>query len=286
MNDDYGIYHPSPLTTKVEALKRFLEEDIGYFDLTSMVLPEVSTVIGRLFTKEDCVLAGLEEAKTIFGLLGVEVMALRHDGEDITVGESVLRVRGNVSRILAGERVVLNIMSRMSGIATLTRHLLFMARKMNPTVRIACTRKTTPGFRFFEKKAVMLGGGDPHRFRLDDAIMLKDNHLRVMRDIEKGIKLAKSLSFVKKVEVETESIEQALKAADAGADIVMLDNMSSVEARACYRALKESHPEIIVEVSGGITPENISEYAESADVISLGYLTHSYRSVDFSLELE
>jgi len=286
MNDDYRIYHPSPQTTGGDALQRFLEEDIGYGDISSMALPVDRTGEGRLFTKENCVLAGLEEAASVFGLLGIPALPLHRDGEKIQAGKTVLRVRGALRGILAGERLALNILSRMSGIATLTHSLVTRTRELNPDIRIACTRKTTPGFRFFEKKAVISGGGDPHRFRLDDAIMLKDNHLKALGDIKEGVKRAKSLSFTKKVEVEAETIEQALKAAEAGADIVMLDNMSPIEARACYNALKGAHPHIIVEVSGGITPENILDYAESADVISLGYLTHSYRSVDFSLELE
>ena len=188
----------------------------------------------------------------------------------------------------------------MSGIATLTHDLVSRTRAVNPDLRIACSRKTTPGFRFFEKKAVMIGGGDPHRFRLDDCIMLKDNHLSslgVLEDpdnihndsaggsITSGVKEARKFSFSKRVEVEVATRKGAVEAAGAGADIVMLDNMEPMEVKETYLLLKDHFPSVIIEVSGGITPDNIMDYAEHADVISLGYLTHSYRSVDFSLEM-
>ncbi|MCK4614442.1 MAG: carboxylating nicotinate-nucleotide diphosphorylase [Thermoplasmata archaeon] len=259
---------------------------MGYGDLSSNIIPKGKTGEGRIFVKQDCTLAGIEEASGIFGILGVPVLPLAQDGQGIRTGETVLKLKGGIRRILAGERVALNILSRMSGIATLVRSLVERANEVNPNIRIACTRKTTPGFGFFEKKAVILGGGDPHRFRLDDAIILKDNHLRSMGSIAEGVREAKRSSFTKKVEVEAEALKGAMEAAEAGADIVMLDNMSPRQAAESCKKLKERFPGIILEVSGGITPDNISEYAESADVISLGYLTHSYRSVDFSLELD
>jgi len=218
-------------------------------------------------------------------MLGIPVKLIGKDGRRNGSGDVVMGIRGDLVNILAGERVALNILSRMSGIATLTRTLVERTRSVNPDIRIACSRKTTPGFRFFEKKAVMLGGGDTHRFRLDDCIMLKDNHIRKLTSIQEGVERARTFSFTKKVEVEVETREQAAEAARAGADIIMLDNMDPVKAGECYGMLKEMQPNVIVEVSGGITPDTIMEYAANADVISLGYLTHSYRSVDFSLEV-
>ena len=277
---------PSRLTTDTAALESFLREDLGYGDISSNVIDPDLTGAGEIFTKEDCVLAGAEEADWIFRYLGLSTKTQAKDGQSLKNLEQVLTVTGNVRGILAGERVALNIISRMSGIATLTHTLVSMTRNVNPHLRIACSRKTTPGFRFFEKKAVIIGGGDPHRFRLDDCIMLKDNHLKRMGSLEEGITKAKSFSFSKKVEVEVESIETAERAAAAGADIIMLDNMSPEEVRKGYLLIKNDHPHITIEVSGGITPENIMEYAKYADVISLGFLTHSYRSIDFSLELK
>ena len=159
-------------------------------------------------------------------------------------------------------------------------------RKANGKTRVAATRKTTPGFRYYEKKAVILGGGDPHRYRLDDAILIKDNHLRVVGSVSGAVLRAKEASFTKKVEVEVESLGDAKVAAEAGADIILLDNMSPQQARECAEAIKTIDPRILVEVSGGITPESAPKYAEAgADIISLGWLTHSSRAVHFSLDV-
>jgi len=285
MDPDFRIHHTSILSTDVKSLKRYLREDLGYGDLSSRVLIDGGMAEAEIISKEDCVLAGVEEVAVLFGMLKVPVWVLAEDGCKIGNQERVMRIKGDVRSILAAERLSLNILSRMSGIATLVNSLVERARELKPGIRIACTRKTTPGFRFFQKKAVIIGGGDPHRFRLDDCIMLKDNHLSRLDSIREGVKRAKEFSFTKKVEVEVEDLDSALEAADAGADIVMLDNMDPASAEKCYSSLKERYPSVIVEVSGGITPENILDYAEHADVISLGYLTHSYRAIDFSLEV-
>jgi nicotinate-nucleotide pyrophosphorylase (carboxylating) len=174
---------------------------------------------------------------------------------------------------------------RMSGIATQTKALVERCRKMNPHVRIAATRKTTPGFRYFEKKAVMLGGGDPHRYRLDDAFIIKDNHLRIVGSVKEAVRRAKKGGFTKKIEIEVENLRDALEAVNAGADIIMLDNMTPKEAEETAKKIKEIKKSVIVEISGGITPDNIIDYAKFADVISLGWLTHSTKAVDFSLEI-
>jgi nicotinate-nucleotide pyrophosphorylase (carboxylating) len=160
-------------------------------------------------------------------------------------------------------------------------------KKINPMVQVAATRKTTPGFRFFEKKAVILGGGYPHRMRLDDAFLIKDNHLKMVPTIEEAISRAKTSKYGvqgKVVEIEVETFEDAQRAADAGAHVVMLDNMTPEQAKMCYYKIKNINEDILVEISGGITPENIQEYAPYADRISLGYLTHSISACDFSME--
>lgn len=285
MTQEYHIMRPSLLTTDGEALRNFLMEDIGYGDLSSQTIDGDVEGEGVIFVKEKCILAGLEEACGLFGILNVPVAPLKHDGDEIEKNVTVLKINGNLTQILAVERVALNILSRMSGIATQTNELVMKTREINPHLIIACTRKTTPGFRFFEKKAVVIGGGDSHRFRLDDSIILKDNHLKVFESIREGVMKAKQSSFTKKIEVEVEDLTGALEAAEAGAEIVMLDNMDPSTASECYLSLKERYPKIIVEISGGITPENITQYARHADVISLGFLTHSYRSIDYSLEL-
>jgi nicotinate-nucleotide pyrophosphorylase (carboxylating) len=152
-------------------------------------------------------------------------------------------------------------------------------------VKIAATRKTTPGFRVYEKKAVVVGGGDPHRYRLDDAILIKDNHLRVVGSITQAVSKAKSVSFTKKIEVEVETIEQAVEAAKAGADIIMLDNMSVEKVEVASLAVKKLNDRVLIEVSGGLTAENAHRYAKHADILSIGWITHSARAIQFNLEI-
>ncbi|MFQ6107579.1 MAG: carboxylating nicotinate-nucleotide diphosphorylase [Thermoplasmata archaeon] len=263
----------------------FLKEDIGHGDITSEALIGDVDARARITAKEDCVLAGLEEAKTIFDHLGVQTESSCRDGQRIESGIAVLRLEGGAKRILAGERVALNFLMRMSGIATLTHELVRRCHERNPNVSVAATRKTTPGFRYFEKKAVRLGGGDPHRFRLDDAFLIKDNHLKIVGSVKEAIKRAKAGHFNKKVEIEVEAEEEALEAAGAGADIIMLDNMPPDVGRAVAERVRQISP-CTIEVSGRINPQNIVEYADFADVISLGWITHSVRAIDFSLEIE
>jgi len=174
---------------------------------------------------------------------------------------------------------------RMSGIATTTSNVVRECKRLNPAIRIAATRKTTPGFRFFEKKAVILGGGDPHRYRLDDAILIKDNHLRVVGSVTQAITKAKNASFSKKIEVEVETMEQAVEAAKAGADIIMLDNMKAEQVEVAYLAVKKLNDHALVEVSGGMSPETAPKFARHADILSLGWITHSSRAVQFNLEV-
>ena len=169
----------------------------------------------------------------------------------------------------------------MSGIATTTHELVSRLSH----AKVAATRKTTPGFREFEKKAVILGGGDPHRFCLDDLILIKDNHIAILGGIAEAVSKAKSYSFTKKVEVEVESLAEAKTAVDAGADIIMLDNMTPEQAKECFNLIKSLNSQIYVEVSGNITPETAPAYDDCADIISLGWITHSVRSLHFSLDV-
>lgn len=263
----------------------FLKEDLGHGDITSDALIGDVEASARIFSKEECILAGLDEATVIFDHLDVETSTEVKDGQRIEKYSTVLQLRGGAKPILAGERVALNFLMKMSGIATQTNRLLELCRQKNPKVSVAATRKTTPGFRFFEKKAVKLGGGDPHRYRLDDAFLIKDNHLKIVGSVTEALKRAKAGHFNKKVEIEVETEEEALEAAQAGADIIMLDNMSPDVGRAVAGKVRAIAP-VIIEVSGGINPQNIADYADYADVISLGWITHSVRSVDFSLEFK
>jgi len=266
-------------------IRWYLDEDTGKGDITTNLLlgqedPELKAVIAA---NEDCVAAGLDEAEEVFREVKVQVMRKILDGEEISKGTEVMALQGSARGILGAERVALNFIMRMSGIATGTRALVKRSRRLNPGVKIAATRKTTPGFRYYEKKAVALGWGLTHRFRLDDMVLIKDNHLKLVRSITKAVRQVKSSGYIGKVEVEAENVGQALEAARAGADSVMLDNFTPAEAARAYRALKRLRKDVEVEVSGGINPGNILRYAKHADVISLGALTHSARSVNFSL---
>ncbi len=268
-------------------IQEYLKEDLGSGDITSdLVIPPDELARGKVMCKEDCVVAGLEEASVVFKELGAKTVRIAEDGSEARKGDVVLEVVGTARAILAGERLALNFIMRMSGIATLVNGLAKRARKVNPEVRIAATRKTTPGFREFEKKAVMLGGGDPHRSGLYDAVLIKDNHIRIAGGVAEALRRARRGSFTKKVEIEVETPEDARVAAQEGADIIMLDNFGPEKVKTAAAELKGINPEVLIEASGGIRPEEIERYAEGADIISLGWLTHSVKSIDFSMEIE
>jgi len=243
----------------------------------------------KLFFREPGVAAGLEEASIIFQTLGCTVKCKALDGDKILPNKVLIEVEGTARAILAGERTALNIVSHMSGIATITSRLAEECFKVNPNIRIAATRKTLPGLRELEKKAVVIGGGDPHRIRLDDCLLIKDNHLKLIPSITEAIRIArKYASFTKKIEVETESLEQAIEAAQAGADVIMFDNQTPTEVQSYLEKLAKLglRNGRIYEASGGITLENALEYAATGvDVISLGALTHSAKSLDVKLEV-
>ncbi len=276
--------------TTVEELLRFVREDLGRGDVTSEVLiPEGAVVRAIVIAKESGVLAGIEECRELLRYLGIEIKNSMRDGEELREGSVVLELVGNARKILGIERTLLNLLGHMSGIATLTRSLVEEAKAVNPKVRIAATRKTLPGLRFFEKKAVSIGGGDPHRFDLSDMVLIKDNHLKIIDDVAKAVREARrKAGFAKKVEIEVTNAKDAVEAARAGADIVMLDNMTPDQVGEALRALSRAglRERLLVEVSGRISKENLAEYARlDVDVISLGMLTHSARSLDFGLEI-
>jgi len=230
-------------------------------------------------------IAGVKEIEKLFKLFCLEVLIHHHDGDTVTPGMKVMTIKGNARAILKCERLALNILMRMSAIATATNDLVTKCRKINPSIKLAATRKTTPGFRYYEKRAVVIGGGEPHRYQLSDAVLIKDNHLKIIGSLKKAMEKINSVKFLKKIEVEVTTQKQALTAAKLGADIIMLDNMNPEQVKKTYTVLKELRPELIIEVSGGITPDNITKYAKYADVISLGWLTHSVPAKDFSMDV-
>ncbi len=266
-------------------MERFLEEDLGFGDITTDLLVEEKEGTAVIRANEDCVLAGLEEAAYVFSNLGARALPNGKDGDDISEGVCVLTIEGDVRHILYGERLALNLLMRMSGIATVTKEISSACRSVNPNCRVAATRKTTPGFRFYEKKAVVLGGGDSHRYRLDDAILIKDNHIVAVGSVGEAVRRAKAASFTKKIEIEVESLAQAEEAVRAGADIILLDNMSPDECGRVACAVRSMRGSVLIEASGGITPMNAPEYAKHVDIVSLGWITHSVRAIGFSLDM-
>ena len=271
----------------MDDINRFLQEDLGKDgDITSNTLFTNECTTAAITSHENCIVAGLEEASEVFRRTGARSSLLINDGDFVKAKTDVAEISGPVKAILSGERLALNFLGRMSGIATETRKLVELCRKINPAVTIAATRKTTPGFRKYEKKAVVLGGGESHRQGLFDAVMIKDNHLRCVGSLEDAIRSVKDTIRDKIVEIEVENEHDALLAAHLAVDVVMLDNFDVASAKVTFKKIKEINPKILVEISGGITPENISDYAVCADRISLGYLTHSVSNKDFSLDIK
>jgi len=270
-----------------ELLRRFLAEDAPYGDITTgSIIPDTE---GRaaILSRETGVIGGLEEAIFLFAECGVEARALAHDGDWIDPDQQILDIEGPVHGILLAERTVLNLMGRMSGIATATRRFSALIDSVMPGSRIAGTRKTAPGLRFFDKKAIILGGGDPHRNSLSDAFLIKDNHLAIV-GIEEAVARARNLSQYRVIEVEVETPEDACTAAAAGADIIMLDNMDPKTVMATVRLLKDGglRERVRLELSGGITPANAGSYAGcEIDLVSSGWLTHSVKNFDLSLDM-
>lgn len=274
-----------------DQIKEFLKEDIGHGDITSEALiNESQKAIGRLYFKEGGTTAGLEEAQTIFEILGCNVKLSFRDGVSVQAGKTLMEIKGPARALLSGERTALNIVGRMSGIATAVASAKNIISNVNPSVRIAATRKTAPGLRILDKKAVECGGGDTHRYRLDDCVLIKDNHLVLVPSISKAISRARDkVSFTKKIEVEVRTLKEAIEASGSGADIVMFDNMSPKEIYQCLLSLREKGLQDgrLFEASGGITLDNLAEYAASGvDIISMGSLTHSVSNLDVKLKIE
>ena len=266
---------------------KMVYHDIGFEDLTTNALIDPDILIkARIITREDGILSGVDLASSIFKEFSIKSTIRKFDGEYVGADDVVMDIEGNARTILTVERTVLNIIMRMSGIATITYNLI---KKVDNRVIVAGTRKTTPGLQFFEKEAIRMGGGDTHRFRLDDCVLIKDNHIAIVGNVKTAIEKAKEyVSFTKKIEIEVESTKDALEAAIHGVDIVMLDNMNPNEVKNVVHALenKNLRDKILIEVSGGINPDNILDYADiGVDIISTGYITHSVRSLDMSLEI-
>lgn len=266
-----------------ENVRRALNEDLQYGDITteSVVLDHKIAKVD-IIAKEKGVIAGTEVFKMVFKILGdVEVNFSVNDGDVVEKGQHFGEVFGDAKKILMGERVALNYMQRMCGIATFTRE--FVERLEGTKVKLLDTRKTTPNMRIFEKYAVKVGGGTNHRFGLNDGVMIKDNHIEAAGGIKNAVSLARKNSpFVRKIEVEVESIEQLKEALETKADIIMLDNM---DIKTLKEAVKLIDNRAEVEASGNVTLDNIREIAETGvDFISTGAVTHSFKVLDISMK--
>lgn len=261
-----------------------LDEDITSEDVsTNSVMPEYQLGEVDLICKEDGVLCGAQVFERVFTLIDdkTEVTFFKNDGEDIKKGELIAKVRGDIRVLLSGERTALNYMQRMSGVATYTRQVASLLEGTKTT--LLDTRKTTPNNRIFEKYAVRVGGGKNHRYNLSDGVLLKDNHIGAAGSVTNAIKMAKSYApFVRKIEVEVETFDMVKEAVLAGADIIMLDNMSHEQLK---EAIEYIDGRAEVEVSGNVTKENIARLTDlGVDFISSGALTHSAPILDLSLK--
>ena len=273
-----------------EIVERALAEDLGKGDVTTgALIPSDQQGTGFIVTKKEGILAGTGAAKQVFHRVDPELKLeiLLEDGARVKPGSKVAKVSGSVASILKAERVALNFLQRLSGIASETNR--YVAKVEGLPVHIMDTRKTTPGLRSLEKYAVRVGGGGSYRMNLSDGILIKDNHLVALRS--QGLNIKEIIAKARKnapqrlpVEIEVGTVSEALEAVEAGVDIVMLDNMNLEDMR---KAVKSIHGRALIEASGGITLDNVRAVAETGvDFISIGALTHSARALDISLELE
>jgi len=269
-----------------QMLQQFFLEDIGERDVTSETIFSASNKAkGYFLVKEEGVLSGIDIVTVGYKLLDptIETVIYKQDGEKVYKGDVIAAVSGPIIPLLTGERVILNLLQRMSGIATLTSRAVALLNSQH--IRVCDTRKTTPGLRMLEKYAVTCGGGFNHRFGLYDAVMIKDNHIAFCGSITQAVQSVRNkLGHMVKIEVETETKEQVLEAVAAGADVIMFDNRTPDEVREFVKLVEKP---ILTEASGGITLENIAHYGDTGvDYISLGMLTHSAKSLDISFNIE
>lgn len=266
-------------------LERFLAEDIKSGDITSKLLAR-KKIIASIISRENGIVAGVEYAKEIFQSRNCKVTIHRKDGQPVISNQKIMTISGDVYPILSCERTALNLMSRMSGIATQTSTYVKKIHSINPKVGLYSTRKTAPGLRIFDKDAVVIGGGNRHRMALDQMIMIKDNHIAASESLLDLIRQAKQNHT--KIEVEVENLQDAIIAAREDVEIIMLDNMSPSQIRKIIKKLEQLNlkKKIRIEASGGINHSNIKQYARSGvDMISIGRLTSSVSGLDLSLEV-
>ena len=263
-------------------LSQFLAEDIGKGDITSNLLPKKKISV-KIISRENAIVAGVSYAKEIFKLKGCSSRILKKDGSKIKPNQAIMIISGNAGNILTCERTALNLLTRMSGIASQTNDLV---KKIPKKTKLYATRKTAPGLRYFDKEAVEIGGGKKHRLTLDEMVMIKDNHIAIGDSLISLIK--KTKKKYKKFEVEVENTQDAILAAKEGATIIMLDNFTPAQIKKTIQVLKNQklRNKVMLEASGGINSKNISKYGQTGvDIISVGSITNSVKGIDMSLEI-
>lgn len=270
-----------------ETLRAWLAEDLGPDDLDATsdpLFPSTHEGTARIVTREPLVISGLDEALRIFRLMGVKTDVQTEDGQSVKVGTTLATVHGSTRAILRAERTALNIVCRASGIASLTQRTQKRVAEANPDCRVSATRKTTPGLRTIEKRAVLHGGGDPHRYGLFDMVLIKDNHRAAGGPLPAMIDAARTAHPKLPLEVEVETLEDAETAAREKADWILVDNQDPAQLARIAQAARSIHPDIQVEASGGIHPDDAHRWAPHADRVSMGALTQSAPAKDIGLD--
>ncbi|NUU74730.1 carboxylating nicotinate-nucleotide diphosphorylase [Paenibacillus xylanilyticus] len=272
----------------IESIRNWLREDVGSGDVTtSVTIPAGHQSKAVIHAKDNGIIAGIPVAELVFQVVDPTLVfkPMVQDGDRVTRGTTLVEVEGSTHSLLTGERLALNLLQRMSGIATRTRSYVDALEGLS--TRLVDTRKTTPGHRMLEKYAVRIGGGANHRFGLYDAVMIKDNHIKGAGGITEAVQRARAvIPHTMTIEVETENLTQVQEALQAGADIIMLDNMHPDQMREAVAVIHEQAPHVKVEASGNVSLDTIRGIAESGvDVISVGRLTYSFESLDISLDL-
>jgi nicotinate-nucleotide pyrophosphorylase (carboxylating) len=274
----------------ITAIGHFLAEDIGRGDITtSATVPDEIRGVGRFLAKEDLVICGLNIAEAVFLHLDPEIPEIETvyaDGDEVQEGTIFGSLKGYADVLLTGERVALNLLQRMSGVATLTRQYVRAVEGTNAA--IVDTRKTTPGLRLLEKYAVTVGGGKNHRMGLDDGVLIKDNHITMAGGITEAVTAAKEkVGHLHKIEVEIMNWAQLREAIEAGCDVVMLDNQTPEEAAKLVEMARSLNPGVLIEASGGMDLDRVRSYAQAGvDLISVGRITHSAKAVDISFKIQ
>ena len=273
------------LDTEIE---RFLQEDISNGDITSDLFIDSNSISdAQILSREPGLLSGRNELTQIFDYFNIKSNWSFQDGEYFDPNTQIVKLNGSSKSLLLSERVSLNLLGHMSGIATSTNHAVTITKKISPNTNISATRKTLPGLRKYEKYSVIVGGGLPHRYDLNEMILIKDNHHKLITNLKESVNTARDkIDSNKKIELEVDSLESALNAVDLDVDIILLDNMTPEDISKFILKLKQLSEPPLTEASGGINFSNLESYASTqVDIISMGTLTHSSKSIDFSLQI-